>query len=156
MGLSAAQIRTLGGGATRFSLAGGNPEADVNQSDVSFYLQDDWKLRQHLTVSPGLRYENQNNIDSNFNFAPRIGFAWSPMFGSKKKQAAPAGVKNPTAAVPGTAPKAADAKNPTTTAAVPGTAPKAADAKNPTTTAAVPGTAPKAADAKNPTTTATV
>src|SRR3989440_6353287 len=137
MGLSAAQIRTLGGGATQFSIAGGNPEADVNQSDVSFYVQDDWKLRQHLTVSPGLRYENQNNIDSNFNFAPRIGFAWSPMFGSKKKQAAPAEVKNQTAAVPGTAPKAADAKNPTTTAAVPGIAPKAADAKNPTTTAAV-------------------
>src|SRR2546421_9538645 len=78
------------------------------------------------------------------------------MFGSKKKQAAPAEVKNPTAAMPGTGPKAADAKNPTTTAAVPGTGPKAADAKNPTTTAAVPGTAPKAADAKNPTTTAAV
>src|SRR3989440_8565676 len=131
MGLSAAQIRTLGGGATRFSLAGGNPEADVNQSDVSFYLQDDWKLRQHLTVSPGLRYENQNNMDTNFNLAPRIGFAWSRMFGSKKKQAAPAEVKNPTAAVPGSAPKAADAK--TTTPVAAAATPKPAAPKQPTT-----------------------
>jgi hypothetical protein len=83
--LAATQIRSLGGGATQFSIAGGNPEADVNQSDVSFYAQDDWKLRPNFTVSPGLRYENQNNIRSNLNFAPRIGFAWSPASGSKKK-----------------------------------------------------------------------
>jgi hypothetical protein len=29
-------------------------------------------------LSLGLRYENQNNIDSNLNVAPRVGFAWSP------------------------------------------------------------------------------
>ncbi|HEU0253091.1 MAG TPA: hypothetical protein VFR12_08635, partial [Pyrinomonadaceae bacterium] len=84
VGLSAAAIRLLGGGATQFSIAGGNPEAIVKQTDVSFYFQDEWKLRPNLTISPGLRYENQNNIDSNYNFAPRIAFAWSPVFGSKK------------------------------------------------------------------------
>ena len=84
-GLSAAQIRSLGGGATQFSIAGGNPEVDVNQSDMSIFLQDEWKLRPNFTISPGLRYENQNNVRSNLNFAPRIGFAWSPSFGSKKK-----------------------------------------------------------------------
>jgi hypothetical protein len=131
LGFSAAQIRALGGGATQFSIAGGNPEANVDQSDLSFFVQDDWKLRQHLTVSPGLRYENQNNIDSNFNFAPRIGFAWSPMFGSKKTSPAPAEVKNPAPATPGTAPKPADAKN--TTAATPATTPKPAAPKQPTT-----------------------
>ena len=66
------QIRLLGGGPTQFSIAGGNPQADVTQSDVGFYLQDEWKLRKNLTISPGLRYENQNNIDSNLNPAPRI------------------------------------------------------------------------------------
>ena len=85
--LTAAQIRSLGGGATQFSIAGGNPEAGVNQSDVSLYVQDDWKLRPNFTISPGFRYENQTNINSNSNFAPRIGFAWSPSFGSKKKAA---------------------------------------------------------------------
>jgi hypothetical protein len=96
--LSAAQIRSLGGGATQFSIAGGNPEADVNQTDISFYAQDDWKLRPNFTISPGLRYENQNNISSNSNFAPRIGFAWSPSFGSKKPKPPATDSKNTTAA----------------------------------------------------------
>jgi hypothetical protein len=33
-----------------------------------------------------LRYENQNNVNSALNFEPRIAFAWSPSFASKKKQ----------------------------------------------------------------------
>ncbi|HEX6188859.1 MAG TPA: TonB-dependent receptor [Pyrinomonadaceae bacterium] len=85
--LSPAQIRLLGGGATQFSIAGGNPEAAVSQTDVSFYFQDEWKIRPNFTLSPGLRYENQNNISSNFNLAPRIGFAWSPVFGKRKSGA---------------------------------------------------------------------
>ena len=84
-GLSTAQIRLLGGGASQFSIAGGNPEAEVKQTDVSFYFQDEWKIRPNFTLSPGLRYENQNNINSNFNLAPRVAFAWSPVFGGGKK-----------------------------------------------------------------------
>jgi hypothetical protein len=97
--LSAAQIRSLGGGATQFSIAGGNPEADVTQMDMSFYLQDEWKLTPHFTLSPGLRYENQTNISSNFNLAPRIAFAWSPVFGRRKV----AVDKNAASAKPGVA-----------------------------------------------------
>lgn len=85
--LNPTQIRLLGGGATQFSIAGGNPEATVTQTDVSFYLQDEWKIRPNFTLSPGLRYENQSNISSNFNLAPRIGFAWSPVFGKRKSPA---------------------------------------------------------------------
>ncbi|PYS77408.1 MAG: TonB-dependent receptor, partial [Acidobacteria bacterium] len=88
-GLSAVQIRSLGGGATQFSIAGGNPEARVAQADISVYLQDEWKPRPNLTISPGLRYENQDNIRSNFNVAPRISFAWSPIVGGGKKTAPP-------------------------------------------------------------------
>src|SRR6185295_7364879 len=44
-GFTAAQIRSLGGGATQFSLAGGNPEARVSQRDGSLYFQDEWKVR---------------------------------------------------------------------------------------------------------------
>ena len=96
--VAAAQIRVLGGGATQFSIAGGNPEADVNQSDLSLYVQDDWKLRPNLTISPGLRYEVQNNIHSNLNFAPRVGFAWSPSPGKKKTPPPATDSKNPTVA----------------------------------------------------------
>ena len=117
-GLSATQIRLLGGGATQFSIAGGNPEATVKQTDIALYIQDEWKLRPNFTISPGLRYENQTNIDSNYNFGPRIGFAWSPVFGGGKK-AAPA-KPAATPAAPGT--------TATTTAAATPAAPAAAAA----------------------------
>jgi hypothetical protein len=77
-GLSAAQIRLFGGGASQFRLSSGNPETDVSQWDFGGFFQDDWKVRPNLTLSLGLRYENQKNIDSNLNFGPRLGFAWQP------------------------------------------------------------------------------
>jgi hypothetical protein len=112
--LTAAQIRSLGGGASQFSIAGGNPQAGINQSDISLYVQDDWKLRPNFTISPGLRYENQNNISSNSNFAPRIGFAWSPSFGSQKKPPPATDSKSTVAAKSATPPKPAGPGQPKT------------------------------------------
>src|SRR5688572_28337014 len=71
-------MRTLGGGVTQFSLAGGNPEASVSQTDLGAFVQDEWRLRPNLTFTAGLRYERQTNISSNYNFAPRLFFAWAP------------------------------------------------------------------------------
>lgn len=122
-GMSPTAIRLLGGGATQFSIAGGEPEAEVKQWDVSFYIQDEWKVRPNFTLSPGLRYENQNNIDSDFDFAPRVAFAWSPVFGKKKAPAAAA----PAAKPAGTAPSGAAA------APVPAPAPAPAPAGPPKT-----------------------
>ena len=99
-GLGPSAIRALGGGATQFSIAGGDPNADVGQTDAAFYFQDEWKVTPHFTLSPGLRYENQNNIHSNTNFAPRLGFAWSPVFARKKASAPPAKETKPASAQP--------------------------------------------------------
>jgi uncharacterized membrane protein YgcG len=77
-GLAPADIRAQGGGATQFSISGGNPQAQVTQYDFGPFVQDDWRVRPNLTVSAGLRYETQTNIASHLNFAPRLSFAWSP------------------------------------------------------------------------------
>ena len=71
-------MRALGGGVTQFSRAGGNPEAGVTQTDMGAFIQDEWRLRPNLTFTMGLRYERQTNISSNYNFAPRVFFAWAP------------------------------------------------------------------------------
>jgi Carboxypeptidase regulatory-like domain len=75
-GLNAAQIRALGGGATQFTINGGNPLASVNQTDVGLFLTDDWRIRPNLTFSSGIRWEDQTNISNHNNFAPRIGLTW--------------------------------------------------------------------------------
>jgi hypothetical protein len=75
-GLTGAQIRALGGGASQFSLTSGNPLANVSQTDVGIFYDDAWRFRPTLTINYGLRYENQTNISSNKNFAPRASIAW--------------------------------------------------------------------------------
>jgi len=85
-GYTAAQIRTMGGGASLFSLAGGNPLVNVDQTDVGLFLTDDWRLKPTFTLSLGLRYENQTNIGDMGDYAPRIGFAWA-IGGGKNKAA---------------------------------------------------------------------
>src|SRR5262249_22967370 len=41
------------------------------------------RLKPGFTLSPGLRYETQSHLRDRNNFAPRLGFAWSP-FKSQK------------------------------------------------------------------------
>jgi hypothetical protein len=78
-GLAPAAIAGLGGGATQFSIAAGDDEARIGQTDGGAYIQDDWAMRKNFTLSLGLRYELQNNIIDKFNFAPRLRFAWTPL-----------------------------------------------------------------------------
>ncbi|PYS51675.1 MAG: hypothetical protein DMF68_03595 [Acidobacteria bacterium] len=77
-GLTPEETRSRGGGATQLSLAGGDPEARVNQAEFNLFIQDEWTLRPNLTLSLGLRYEAQSNVQNRFNFAPRFAFAYAP------------------------------------------------------------------------------
>jgi len=74
LGLPAA----LGGGASQFSINAGMPAISIKRYDAAVFAGDDWRLRPNLTLSLGLRYENQTNIHDAGDVAPRIGIAWAP------------------------------------------------------------------------------
>lgn len=99
------------------TLGAGNSRITYKETDQFYYFQDDWKVRDNLTLNLGLRYEFTGQpintlrdlslavesdparalwrqslpieartvpfipADKN-NFAPRVGFAWSPRVGS--------------------------------------------------------------------------
>lgn len=42
------------------------------------YVQDDFRIRQNLTFSPGLRYELQTHVHDLTGFGPRLGLTWAP------------------------------------------------------------------------------
>jgi Carboxypeptidase regulatory-like domain/TonB dependent receptor len=75
-GLSAAQIRAAGGGASFFSMGAGTPLTRVSQFDIGLYANDDWRIKPNLTLSYGLRYETQTNIGDFGDWSPRLGIAW--------------------------------------------------------------------------------
>lgn len=83
LGFSGANIRAMGGGATQLTVAGGDPFAEVRQWDIGPFIQDDWKVRPDFTLSGGLRYQYQTNLQSKMLFAPRLSFAWTPWFTNK-------------------------------------------------------------------------
>jgi hypothetical protein len=86
LGYAPALIRTLGGGATQFSLTTGNPALSASQFDAGIFAGDDWRVRPNLTLSLGLRYETQTNIHDFRDIAPRIGIAWAPGAGVKNSR----------------------------------------------------------------------
>lgn len=69
---------------TQFSITTGEPQQDVSRTDYGLFITDDWRVNPGLTLSFGLRYENQTNISDNLNFAPRFSFAWSPGAGGAR------------------------------------------------------------------------
>jgi hypothetical protein len=79
-------IATLRGTSfpTQFRITTGQLEQEVSRTDLGLFVSDDWRLNPGLTLSFGLRYENQTNVSDNGNFGPRFSFAWSPGAGGAR------------------------------------------------------------------------
>jgi hypothetical protein len=81
-GLTMAQIRTNGGGPSQYVVATGTPLASLTYVDTGFYAGDDWRVRRNIVLSYGARFESQNGIPDQNDWAPRVALSWG--LGSSK------------------------------------------------------------------------
>ena len=74
--------RVLNGDPTarpqQYTVNRGNPNLDYSIIQNSWFVNDDWRLNQKMTLSFGLRHEFQTQLVDKVNLAPRFGLAWSP------------------------------------------------------------------------------
>ncbi len=53
----------------------------LSNNVTGLFIQDEWKIKPHLTLSSGFRWDNELILDDRDNFSPRVSLAWDP-FGS--------------------------------------------------------------------------
>lgn len=51
---------------------------DFSQTRVGVFVQDDIRLHKTVSLSLGVRYERQTDLEDGNNFSPRLGFVWAP------------------------------------------------------------------------------
>jgi hypothetical protein len=62
----------------QFTVTAGEALSAISQRDIGAFITDEWRIRGNLTISLGLRYENQSNIRDYNDLAPRFGIAYAP------------------------------------------------------------------------------
>jgi len=66
----------VAGKPLNYRVTRGNPLLNTGQVELSFFVQNDWKVSPRLTVMLGTRYDTQTNMRDHNNLAPRLGFAY--------------------------------------------------------------------------------
>lgn len=75
-------IRRAEGTLAEHIVFGSAPLIRASNREYTGFVQDRWMVRPNFSIDLGLRYENQRIADEQ-NFAPRVGFAWSPFKGDR-------------------------------------------------------------------------
>jgi carboxypeptidase family protein/TonB-dependent receptor-like protein len=57
-------------------------KSTLSNNVVGLFAQDEWKIIPNLTLSYGMRWDNESVLNDNKNFSPRVAIAWDP-FGGK-------------------------------------------------------------------------
>jgi hypothetical protein len=70
----------LSNGPSRF-IQRFDTESRASNDVVGLFVQDEWKVVPGLTLSLGMRWDNESIVDDRANFSPRIAIAWDPFAG---------------------------------------------------------------------------
>jgi hypothetical protein len=60
-------------------------ESRLANNVAGLFIQDEWKIRPHVTLSYGLRWDDESILEDRDNFSPRISLAWDP-FGARSSK----------------------------------------------------------------------
>jgi hypothetical protein len=80
------------GQPSNFTRRAGNPDISYGTFDAGVYVQDDFRVRRNLTLSPGVRYEAQAHVNDWRDLGPRMGVTWAPFKSGRTALRASAGI----------------------------------------------------------------
>ena len=80
------------GTPSNFTRRIGDPNVGYSMLNAAAYIQDDFRIRRNLTISPGIRYERQGHVGDWKDLGPRVGVTWAPFKSGRTALRASAGV----------------------------------------------------------------